>query len=106
LSAILPTSTSFLLSWVLNTGRAVGDQPGDVIGDSAVEAMVGGLPRLSGMLGQDVSRYNVARQSANFYRHARTSRPADLILLEEARSQLMHVVRTIAAPVFGSDHGG
>jgi hypothetical protein len=68
-----------------------------------VEAMVGGQHKLEAMLGPDAKVYEVARQSSNFYRHARTSRPADLISREEARTRLVHVVRTIAARFLGSE---
>jgi hypothetical protein len=68
-----------------------------------VEAMVGGQHKLEAMLGPDVKVYEVARQSANYYRHARTRRPHDLISLEESRSRLVHVVRTIVARFFGSE---
>jgi hypothetical protein len=67
-----------------------------------VEAMVGRQTKLEQMLGPDAKGYKVARQSSNFYRHARTSRPAELISLEEARTRLVHVVRTIAARFLGS----
>jgi hypothetical protein len=68
-----------------------------------IEAMVGGQHKLEKMLGPDAKVYEVARQSANYYRHARTRRPDDLISLEESRSRLVHVVRTIAARFLGSE---
>jgi hypothetical protein len=64
-----------------------------------IEAMAG-HPRqhnLKQLLGRDARAYEVARESANFYRHARKKRPNDLISLKEARSTLMHVVRTVVA---------
>ena len=68
-----------------------------------VAAMVVGQHKLEQMLGADAKGYDVARRSANFYRHARKKRPDDLISLGEARTRLVHVVRTIAARFLGSE---
>jgi len=67
------------------------------------EAIAGDLPKLRKILGQDATRYRVARQNANFYRHARESRPSEMVSLREARSVLVYSVRIIAARVFDRD---
>ena len=68
-----------------------------------VEAIAGGLPKLRRILGQDAARYRAARQTANFYRHARESRPSEIVSLKEARSALVYSVRIISARVLDAD---
>jgi hypothetical protein len=68
-----------------------------------VEAIAGDLHKLRKILGRDAARYRVARQNANFYRHARESRPSEIVSLKEARSVLVHSVRFIATRVLDRD---
>jgi hypothetical protein len=68
-----------------------------------VEAIAGRLPKLRRILGRDAARYRVARQTANFYRHARVSRPLKIVSLKEARSVLVYSVRIIAARILDPD---
>jgi hypothetical protein len=114
---ISPPRSSEMQRWV--QAAQVNDDIADLLGYLAsadnwydvykafevVEAMVD-HPRqhnLRQLLGPDAKRYDVAHESANFYRHARKKRPPNLISLEEARSRLVHVVRTIAVRFLGSE---
>lgn len=56
------------------------------------ERLVGGKHKLERLLDQGASAFQNARETANWCRHARGHRPADLATLDQARSRVKHAV--------------
>jgi hypothetical protein len=60
------------------------------------EKMAGGQAKLRGLLGECRRDYERMRNTANSYRHARYNNPPPILTtLEEARSLVTHIVKTV-----------
>ena len=61
------------------------------------EKITNGESNIKKLLGSSANEYKNLKETANFYRHARTYRPSKLTTLQDAKSLLSFVVRTVLA---------
>lgn len=59
------------------------------------EDLAGGEHALQKLLGTDAKAAKNLKASANFFRHAKAYRPANLLTLAKAKPLLAHLVRTV-----------